>query len=67
TCGARWYSFTPPHWYTFTPPLTSTIAKLTQVISERFVQSGLRRTLLTQARRLEHLARQRLEQVPEDA
>ena len=45
----------------------STIAKLTQVISERFVQSGLRRTLLTQARRLEHLARQRLEQVSEDA
>ncbi len=45
----------------------STIAKLTQGISERSVQSGLRRTLLTQARRLEHLARQRLEQVPEDA
>lgn len=43
----------------------STIAKLAQVISERRVSEGLRTTLLTQARRLEHLARQRL-QSPED-
>lgn len=41
----------------------STIAKLAQVISERSVQPGLRNTLLTQARRLEHLAAQRLEEV----
>jgi hypothetical protein len=37
-----------------------TIAKLAQVISERAVQTGLRQTLVIQARRLEHLARQRL-------
>lgn len=43
----------------------STIAKLALVISERKVNPGLRATLLTQARRLEHLARQRLEH-PED-
>lgn len=43
----------------------STIAKLALVISERKVKPGLRATLLTQARRLEHLARQRLEH-PED-
>ena len=41
----------------------STIAKLAQVIAERSVQTGLRTTLLTQARRLEHLARQRLENI----
>lgn len=41
----------------------STIAKLAQVISERAVQQGLRATLLTQARRLEHLAAQRLEEL----
>jgi hypothetical protein len=40
-----------------------TIAKLAQVISERSVQAGLRNTLLTQARRLEHLAAQRLDEV----
>lgn len=40
-----------------------TIARLAQVISEREVQPGLRLTLLTQARRLEHLARHRLDQV----
>lgn len=34
----------------------STIAALARVISERQVSSGLRRTLLTQARRLERLA-----------
>lgn len=39
----------------------STIAKLAEVISQRAVQHGLRTTLLTQARRLEHLARRRLE------
>ena len=38
----------------------STIARLAQVISERDVSLGLRRTLLTQARRLERLAQQRL-------
>ena len=41
----------------------STIAKLAQVIAERSVQTGLRTTLLTQARRLEHLAKQRLEDI----
>ena len=35
----------------------ATIAKLTEVIGQREVQSGLRTTLLTQARRLENLAR----------
>ncbi len=39
----------------------STIAALTRVISEREVSDGLRRTLLTQARRLELLARERLD------
>lgn len=38
----------------------STIASLARVISERDVSDGLRRTLLTQARRLERLAAQRL-------
>jgi hypothetical protein len=37
----------------------STIARLAQVISERSVSLGLRRTLLTQARRLEALAEER--------
>lgn len=37
----------------------STIARLAQVISERDVSSGLRRTLVTQARRLEALAHER--------
>ncbi|MDA1215985.1 MAG: GIY-YIG nuclease family protein [Chloroflexi bacterium] len=41
----------------------ATIARLAQVISERSVQPGLRLTLLTQARRLEHLAAQRLDEV----
>jgi hypothetical protein len=41
----------------------STVANLARVISEREVSSGLRRTLLTQTRRLELLARQRFEQV----
>lgn len=36
------------------------IARLAQIISERKVQSGLRRTLLVQARRLEWLAARRL-------
>lgn len=39
----------------------STIASLAKVISEREVSGGLRRTLLTQARRLELLARTRLQ------
>lgn len=40
-----------------------TIARLAQVISEREVQVGLRQTLLTQAQRLEHLAKRRLAEV----
>jgi len=39
----------------------STIARLAQVISERDVSAGLRRTLLTQAKRLEKLADERFE------
>ena len=39
----------------------ATIANLARVISERSVNVGLRKTLLTQARRLEWLARKRLE------
>ena len=39
----------------------ATIAKLAEVISQRAVQQGLRNTLLTQARRLEHLAKRRLD------
>lgn len=42
----------------------STIANLARVISERKVSQGLRQTLLTQARRLEKLAVQRLEDFP---
>jgi hypothetical protein len=38
----------------------TTIANLARVISERDVSSGLRRTLLTQAQRLERLASQRI-------
>lgn len=38
----------------------TTIASLARVISERDVSDGLRRTLLTQARRLERLASQRV-------
>ena len=41
----------------------TTIARLAKVIRERHVSPGLRRTLLTQSRRLELLARTRLEQV----
>ena len=41
----------------------NTIARLAKVIRERHVSPGLRRTLLTQARRLELLACTRLEQV----
>jgi hypothetical protein len=43
----------------------NTIASLARVISERDVSKGLRRTLLTQARRLEQLARQRLDEIEE--
>ena len=39
-----------------------TIANLARVISERSVQPGIRRTLWAQARRLEHLAKTRLEE-----
>ena len=42
----------------------STIANLARVISERKVKPGLRQTLLTQARRLEKLAAERLEDFP---
>ena len=41
----------------------NTIANLAKVISERSVSKGLRRTLLTQARRLELLASQRLKEL----
>ena len=41
----------------------ATIAKLAEVISQRQVQTGLRNTLLTQARRLEHLAQRRLDEL----
>ena len=41
----------------------STIANLARVISEREVSKGLRRTLLTQAKRLEMLAMKRLNEV----
>ncbi|HPM51323.1 MAG TPA: GIY-YIG nuclease family protein [Rhodoglobus sp.] len=41
----------------------STIAALAKVISEREVSAGLRRTLLTQARRLEMLASSRFDEV----
>lgn len=40
-----------------------TIAELARVVSERDVSSGLRRTLLTQARRLERLAARRLNEM----
>ena len=43
----------------------STIASLARVISERDVSKGLRRTLLTQARRLERLAKQRFDSIQE--
>lgn len=41
----------------------TTIANLARVISERDVSDGLRRTLLTQARRLEHLAAKRIHEL----
>jgi hypothetical protein len=40
-----------------------TIARLSKTISERAVQPGLRNTLLTQAKRLQHLASKRLSEV----
>lgn len=43
-----------------------TIAELARIISERKVKIGLRNTLLSQAVRLEHLARTRLEEIEED-
>lgn len=44
----------------------NTIASLARVISERDVSKGLRRTLLTQARRLERLAQERLGEIDEE-
>lgn len=44
----------------------NTIANLAKVISERSVSKGLRRTLVTQARRLERLSRERLAESGED-
>ena len=41
----------------------ATIAKLAEIISQRAVQHGLRKTLLTQSRRLEHLAGSRYEEL----
>lgn len=43
----------------------TTIAALARVISERDVSKGLRRTLMTQAMRLEHLAKQRYNEISE--
>lgn len=40
-----------------------TIAELARIISERRIRIGIRRTLWAQAQRLEHLARERLEQI----
>lgn len=45
---------------------SNTVAALARVISERKVSAGLRRTLLTQARRLERLAAQRFEGFKEE-
>lgn len=45
----------------------STIASLARVISERKVSRGLRQTLLTQARRLERLAAERLKDFAKDS
>jgi hypothetical protein len=45
----------------------NTIANLARVISERKVSRGLRQTLLTQARRLEKLAIERLDDFPENS
>lgn len=45
----------------------STIANLARVISERKASRGLRQTLLTQARRLERLASERLKEFPTGA
>jgi hypothetical protein len=45
----------------------STLAKLAQVISERKVQRGLRRTLLAQAKRLQSLAQRRYENAAESS
>ena len=44
----------------------NTIASLARVISERKVSKGLRQTLLTQAKRLERLAEERLKNFPKD-
>lgn len=44
----------------------STIANLARVIAERNVSKGLRRTLLTQAKRLALLAEERLGEIAED-
>jgi hypothetical protein len=44
----------------------ATIASLARVISERSVSKGLRRTLITQARRLEALASKRFDEVQGD-
>ena len=44
-----------------------TIANLARVISERSVRPGIRRTLWAQARRLEYLAKTRLEEFDHDA
>jgi len=45
----------------------ATIASLARRISERSVKRGLRTTLLTQAKRLERLAKDRLKDFPEGA
>ncbi len=45
----------------------ATIAKLAEIIGQRAVKRGLRNTLLTQSRRLEHLAGKRLEELARPA
>ncbi len=44
-----------------------TIAELARIISERKVKAGIRRTLWTQAMRLEHMAKERFEQLQRKA
>ncbi len=66
------FRIVPPEIYAFRkhPDIriarrAGTIANLARVISERQVSLGLRRTLLTQARRLEYLASKRLFEFPQ--
>ncbi len=51
------------HWDIRIARRAHTIARLAHIISERAVQPGLRQTLLTQAKRLQHLAQRRVDDV----